>query len=198
MVAQVGEERVLGKFGVLDFFAGVECPKPVERFCACAGSIDAEASVANESASFGEKVCGGFVECVPAAAACREVEIVPPHVARVQKPTCENIRFVGGRRERVRRSCRICRRRFSRCRGNGCACGTAACFVIFAERLFQPLEFFLQRNPLRGVAQNHLGDDLRFRETQQVVSQVLAPVQKRCFLDELQLCIRILAENDFA
>ena len=91
MVAQVGEERVLGKFGVLDFFAGVECPKPVERFCACAGSIDAEASVANESASFGEKVCGGFVECVPAAAACREVEIVPPHVASVQKPTCENI-----------------------------------------------------------------------------------------------------------
>ncbi len=51
---------------------------------------------------------------------------------------------------------------------------------------------------MRGVAQNHLGDDLRFRETQQVVSQVLVPVEKRCFLDELQFGIRILPKDNFA
>ena len=51
---------------------------------------------------------------------------------------------------------------------------------------------------MRGVAQNHLGDDLRFRETQQVVSQVLVPVEKRRFLDELQFRIRILPKDNFA
>ena len=84
VMAQVGEERVFGEFGMLDFFAIEERPKPVECFCACAGSIDAETSVANECACFGEKVCGGFVERAAAAAACREVEIVAPHVASVQ------------------------------------------------------------------------------------------------------------------
>jgi len=51
---------------------------------------------------------------------------------------------------------------------------------------------------LRGVAQNHLGDDLRFRETQQVVSQVLVPIEKRRFFDELQFGIRILPKDNFA
>ena len=64
--------------------------------------------------------------------------------------------------------------------------------------MFQPLEFFLEGNPLRGVAQNHLGDDLRFRETQQVVSQVLVPIEKRRFFDELQFGIRILPKDNFA
>ena len=107
MVAQVGEERVLGEFGVLDFFASAERPKPVERFSACAGSFDAKASVANEPASFGEKVCGWFVERVAATVACFEIEIVAPHVASVQKPARENIGFVGGVgcRGRTRRWC---------------------------------------------------------------------------------------------
>ena len=51
---------------------------------------------------------------------------------------------------------------------------------------------------MRGVAQNHLGDDLRFRETQQIVSQVLVPIEKRRFLDELQFGIRILPKDNFA
>ena len=91
VMPQVGEERVLGEFGVLDFFASAERPKPVERFSACAGSFDAKASVANEPASFGEKVCGRFVERVAATVACFEIEIVAPHVASVQKPARENI-----------------------------------------------------------------------------------------------------------
>ena len=91
MVAQVGEERVLGEFGVLDFFAIAERPKPLQGFCTCAGRVDAEACMANESASFGEKVCGRFVERVAASTASSKIEIVAPHVTRVQKPTCENI-----------------------------------------------------------------------------------------------------------
>ena len=94
VMAQVGEERVFGEFGMLDFFAIEERPKPVECFCACAGSIDAETSVANECACFGEKVCGRLFERATAAAACGEVKIVTPHVASVQEPLCKNTRLV--------------------------------------------------------------------------------------------------------
>ena len=69
MMSQVGEECVFRKFWMLNLLPAVEHPKTVERFCACARRIDAEAGVANESARFGEKVCGGFVESVSAAAA---------------------------------------------------------------------------------------------------------------------------------
>ena len=83
VVAQVGEERVLGEFGVLDFVAVAERPKPVERFCASARRIDTETRLANESTGFGEKVCGGFVECFAASTASFKIEIVAPHVACV-------------------------------------------------------------------------------------------------------------------
>ncbi len=91
VVAQVGEECVFGEFRVLNFFAGAECPKSVECFRACTGRIDSEASVADESSCFWIKVCGGFVECFAAAAASFKVEVIAPHVAGVQKPTCENV-----------------------------------------------------------------------------------------------------------
>ena len=32
VVAQVGEERVFGEFGMLDFVACLQRPKPIERF----------------------------------------------------------------------------------------------------------------------------------------------------------------------
>lgn len=32
VVAQVGEECVLGEFGVLNVVASLQCPKPIERF----------------------------------------------------------------------------------------------------------------------------------------------------------------------
>ena len=83
VVAQVGEERILGEFGVLDFFVSAERPKAVERFWTSARRINAKAIMANESACFGEKVCGGFVERVAAATASIQVEIVAPHVASV-------------------------------------------------------------------------------------------------------------------
>ena len=83
VVAQVGEERVLGEFGMLDFVAIAECPKTLQCFCACTGRVDAKAIIANESACFREKVCGGFVERVAAATASIKVEVVTPHVARV-------------------------------------------------------------------------------------------------------------------
>jgi len=91
VMAQVGEERVFGEFGMLDFFAIAERPKPLQGFCTCAGRVDAEACMANECASFGEKVCGRFVERVAATAASSKIEIVAPHVACVQKPARENI-----------------------------------------------------------------------------------------------------------
>ena len=91
VVSQVGEERIFRKFRMLNLLPAVKRPKPVECFCACAGSIDAETMLANESTGFGEKVRGGFVECAAAAATCREVDIVAPHVTRVQKPLCKNI-----------------------------------------------------------------------------------------------------------
>ena len=82
-MAQVGEERVLGEFGVLDFFARAERPKPVERFWTSARRINAKARLANETTCFGEKVCGRLVEGFAAAAASFKIEIVAPHVARV-------------------------------------------------------------------------------------------------------------------
>ena len=88
---QVGEERILRKFRMLNLLPTVERPKPVECFCASARRIHTEACMANESACFGEKVCGGFVERFSATAACFKVEIVAPHIASVQKPLRENI-----------------------------------------------------------------------------------------------------------
>ena len=51
---------------------------------------------------------------------------------------------------------------------------------------------------MRGVAQYHLGHHLRLREGEQVFAHVLAPVDKRRFLDVLKLRIRVFAEHDFA
>ena len=83
VMAQVGEERVLGEFRTLDFVACLQCPKPIERFWSCTRVLDTEACLAYESASFGEKVCGRLFERATAAAASSEVEIVAPHIASV-------------------------------------------------------------------------------------------------------------------
>ena len=91
VMSQVGEERVFCKFRMLNLLPAVECPKAVERFCASARRIHAEAGMANESASFWEKVRSGFVDRFAAAAASFKIEIVAPHVASVQKPLRENI-----------------------------------------------------------------------------------------------------------
>ena len=83
VMPQVGKERVLGEFGVLDFSVIAERPKSIERVWASARRINTEASVANESSSFGEKVGGRLVERFFAAAASFKIEIVAPHVACV-------------------------------------------------------------------------------------------------------------------
>ena len=91
VVSQVGEECVFRKFGVLDFFASAERPKPVERFWTSARRINAKARLANETTCFGEKVCGRLVEGFAAAAASFQIQVVAPHIASVQKPLRENV-----------------------------------------------------------------------------------------------------------
>ena len=94
VMAQVGEECVLGEFRTLDFAACLKRPKPIERFWSCTRVLDTEACLAYESACFGEKVCGRFFECATAAAASGEVKIVTPHIASVQEPLRKNTRLV--------------------------------------------------------------------------------------------------------